>query len=336
MVRAFITALILTGVTGAHAQAPCRFVVSSSRENLRQLREQWNMLRLVPQSAELESRRLISESDWELELRLGKTRPWMVYGQQTLEDWDLARAWIDEGSLSLADLNVGLLKEIHRRACLRHGFLTYDQRRLALRLNQGEIDAGTYRAAIAQLYSQDQGVRTVSPHPELLGAYRSDPLEDYEHTGEHEFADGQRRLLAWEIQRAKNNPYFEIDQRSLKKLENGLYSGTIRYLKHNEIETAVEYEIGIVKKRLENTRDPLTQLRAILELETALLTIHPFVDGNGRTIRLVSDLLFRSIGLPPPVRSGKWDLFMTIDERVFYTIRAMNAYLELYRNRGVP
>jgi fido (protein-threonine AMPylation protein) len=48
-------------------------------------------------------------------------------------------------------------------------------------------------------------------------------------------------------------------------------------------------------------------LRVVARLEHWLIGIHPFNDGNGRTIRLMGDYLLKSLGLPAPIYWTTWD-----------------------------
>lgn len=56
-----------------------------------------------------------------------------------------------------------------------------------------------------------------------------------------------------------------------------------------------------------STEKPADPLRTVARLEHWLLGIHPFNDGNGRTVRLLADYLLRSLGLPTPLYWTTWN-----------------------------
>ena len=60
-------------------------------------------------------------------------------------------------------------------------------------------------------------------------------------------------------------------------------------------------------------------LSRLAELHGELIVIHPFRDGNGRTVRLLCDLLLMQAG-HPPIQSGAFDNKKTRDE-YFVAIR---------------
>ena len=67
--------------------------------------------------------------------------------------------------------------------------------------------------------------------------------------------------------------------------------------------------------------------------EKKLISIHPFVDGNGRTIRLMRDLIYTQFNLPPPYLVSENELFMTESELIESTLVGMRLHLEAF-NKG--
>jgi hypothetical protein len=58
-----------------------------------------------------------------------------------------------------------------------------------------------------------------------------------------------------------------------------------------------------------------------------MLAAHPFQDGNGRSIRLLGDLVFQRYGLPPPLYPNERDLEMADAEAVQFILRGMRDYI---------
>lgn len=70
----------------------------------------------------------------------------------------------------------------------------------------------------------------------------------------------------------------------------------------------------------------------IVELQRHIVMIHPFLDGNGRSSRFLTDFLFGVIGLPPPLYPNEQDLVGSAEDSREFALKAMEAYLAAYRN----
>jgi ADP-ribose pyrophosphatase YjhB (NUDIX family) len=71
---------------------------------------------------------------------------------------------------------------------------------------------------------------------------------------------------------------------------------------------------------------------AILNFQKEIVIIHPFLDGNGRSSRLVTDYLFRVLGLPPPLSPNERDIMSSVLEAREFALGQMRAYLLAYRD----
>ena len=69
----------------------------------------------------------------------------------------------------------------------------------------------------------------------------------------------------------------------------------------NEIDEEVQYLRSISKeiRRSRNVDDLLAYLDLCVEVNCELIKVHPFMDGNGRTIRAFTNKLLEDAGLPP-------------------------------------
>jgi Fic family protein len=75
------------------------------------------------------------------------------------------------------------------------------------------------------------------------------------------------------------------------------------YLAYNKVSRAVDDFCGWLNQEVANvdTTDIATCYRLSFEAHFRLVTIHPWVDGNGRTTRLVMNMIQRQLGLVPSI-----------------------------------
>ena len=69
----------------------------------------------------------------------------------------------------------------------------------------------------------------------------------------------------------------------------------------------------------ENEDNILEYINKCLELKSRLIEIHPFRDGNGRTMRALTNLLFKLANIPP--------IYVKLSERDTY-LKGMSSALE--------
>ena len=131
------------------------------------------------------------------------------------------------------------------------------------------------------------------------------PLRDHLEATGHQEALGYMRSLA-----AGNEPLREIDIRNLHRLvlskvspeEAGKYSSHERAISGSPLRLPSPAEVPALMRDfglwLEAT--PATP-EAAFDAHEKLVTIHPFSDGNGRTARLLMNLLLLRAGYPPLV-----------------------------------
>jgi len=66
------------------------------------------------------------------------------------------------------------------------------------------------------------------------------------------------------------------------------------------------------------------------EVQLALVSLHPFVDGNGRTSRLIMDRVLKEVGLPPTLlEDTSNDLYMTPKEWASEIQKGLRTYVEI-------
>ena len=67
-------------------------------------------------------------------------------------------------------------------------------------------------------------------------------------------------------------------------------------------------------------------IKNVILLYKALISIHPFLDGNGRTIRLLCDALYLHRKLPVPLSIESMDYFTSSSELMEETIKKMKEF----------
>ncbi|MBP9682767.1 MAG: Fic family protein, partial [Bacteriovorax sp.] len=72
-------------------------------------------------------------------------------------------------------------------------------------------------------------------------------------------------------------------------------------------------------------------IKNVVILEKMLIAIHPFLDGNGRTIRLLSDALYLKRKLPLPLHPRKDDFYKPTADLIEETFSLMQDYSNAYR-----
>lgn len=131
------------------------------------------------------------------------------------------------------------------------------------------------------------------------------PLKDHLEAVGHHDALGYVRTLAGTAE-----PVREVDVRAIHRLvmerlepaEAGKYSDHERFIKGSSVILPSPGEIGPLMSDFGQwlLRTPASP-ECAFEAHARLVTIHPFSDGNGRTARLLMNLLLMKDGYPPVV-----------------------------------
>lgn len=116
----------------------------------------------------------------------------------------------------------------------------------------------------------------------------------------------------------------ESSTHSIHQKEDGLYYGWFWYPSANIVEEAVEDIFNWANKYIQiwksgdhSQYDPFT---VAVVVKHALLYIHPFIEGNGRTVKGIRDKILEIFEILPERRINLWhDLDMTIEQDVALT-----------------
>ncbi len=226
-------------------------------------------------------------------------------------DWYGGVAYVNANAFG-KPLSVDLLKEIHKRACANMAFRGYEGRRIAKRLRDGEITKDEFRALLARAY-KDEPISGTN-HRSLVGELRSDPIDQLAHHGNQTDMNGRRYMTEAEFQGLSKNPNLSMVPGSMTKESDGKIRAEFRYVDVAKVEATVRDVLDRTNQSIANGKSVEDKVRAIVTMQRDLLSAHPFLDGNGRTVRLLADLLYNRIGLPHPARPNERDLEMSIEE----------------------
>lgn len=241
-------------------------------------------------------------------------------------DWYGGVAYVNADAFG-APLSLDLLKEMHKRSCANMAFRGFEGRRIAKRLRDGEITKEEFRALLKRAY-KDESV-SGTDHRTLVGELRSDPIDQLAHHGNQTDSNGRRYMTENEFNGLSNNPNLSLVPGSVTKEPDGKIRAEFRYVDAAKVESAVKEIIERTNKTIEKAKSVDEKVRAVVVMQRDLLSAHPFLDGNGRTVRLVADLLYNRMGLPHPARPNERDLEMPIDEAVEYVRQQMIRTLKI-------
>jgi len=280
----------------------------------------------------VDARRLISRRDWDAALGRVPCEPWNGYGADALATWmDAVRRVSSQPPTR--PVSGAFLREIHRWAMSGHYFKGYERRRIQAALGRGQITRAEHDALLARVERGERVYFSGADHARLPGAFRSDPLDSFVHNGESFLPDGRRYMIRDELDRLRSNRLFSVDETSLVEIRPGRFLGAVHYPAVHRIEEEVRNVLERAERALQRPVPPAEVVRAVVETGRDLMSIHPFIDGNGRTIRLLADFMLNVRGLPPPLYPNELDVMMTLDEAFHFTLRGMVDYVG--RTEGV-
>ena len=273
----------------------------------------------------LEAKRLINQKDWKKVSDQKKAEPWLAYGDKTIKDWFNAREYI----LSLPKdrkIDSVLLKKIHKITTKNHKFHGFEGRRLLKKKNSGEISQEEFSTLLKRAYKDNEELAGVS-HSSLRGVFRKDAIDQIEHKGSSFKSDKSRYFTKTELEELRKNKYITVVESSLKKTGDA-YTGKALYLDVSQVEKAVKEILKSSNQKLKQAKTKRDIIETVVLMEKNLISVHPFLDGNGRSIRLLGDYVLRKYNLPPSLYPNESDLTMPLKEAVDFRIKGMKDYLK--------
>ncbi len=286
----------------------------------------------TPVNEAVDLRRLINEEDWTKAMSAPESapRPWLYYGEATAQDWlDTAR-WISEGADG-RPITLELLQEIHRRAMKNHFFVGAENRRIVAEAKARGLPRDE-TIETARRVMREKTSPSGRDHAQFRGSLRSSPVDDLPHDGSTLLPGNQRAFTVEEFEAMKRNPYMKLDPEHppIASADGTSVRTRFRYVEPTRVKAAAEEIIAQLKRDLASARTNEDVILAVVRMNRQMLAAHPFQDGNGRSIRLLGDLVFQRYGLPPALYPNERDLEMTDAEAVQFILRGMRDYQEAH------
>lgn len=280
---------------------------------------------------ELDGQRLINEEDWPKAVAQFPQQPWRYYGQDTIADWLEGLRFINRDADGMP-IGPDLLKKIHGITARSLKFHGYEGRRIRKLFEEGKLTEAEFTASLKLAYEEDHNF-SGTDHALLRGQLRSDPVDLIRHYGSSVKSDGKRYLSLAELEAIRANPFMKVEEAKIQEFEPGKFDGFAYYVPSNQVEKKTAEVLETASRELGSAKSKSEIARAVVKMEKDLVSVHPFLDGNGRSIRLLGDLILARHGLPPSLRPNESDLVMSIDEAVEFRRRGMIDYLNALERR---
>ena len=174
-----------------------------------------------------------------------------------LADWKKGLEFIFANSKSIS-LNSADLKKIHSIA--------------------------TEHMSFSKSIQRSQAISNEISNPKFSGQYRSTDADYFVSNGDHMDSSGQRYFKLNEIDGYLNNPFFFI--RNVKRTSEQTYEAEAHFVAPRDIENLINVVMLESQKAVIKSKSKREYILNIFKLYKALISIHPFSDGNGRSIRL--------------------------------------------------
>jgi hypothetical protein len=278
---------------------------------------------------EVDGMRLVNSWDW---LLAGEKSPHHVYGKTTYDAWEKAARFVREKGKE-AEIGSEFMKQIHAIAMEGHYYRGYERRRIEQAMAAKTLSRAEGKALLDRIDRGEKVFFSGTSHLELHGGYRQEAVDDFVHNGDEFFPNGQRYFGAEELKAYRANPYLEVVEKTIRPMGEGKYIGEVRYVKSTEISKTVDKIFAELRNELRLATNDLERVYAITKFQRHMVTVHPFLDGNGRTIRLFADMLYDRYGLPPPLVFHEAELVIHSDEDASKTRAAMALYVKVLENQ---
>ena len=278
----------------------------------------------------IEAKRLINQEDWKRFSSSMKGRTWESYGEDTMKAWFKGREYV----LALPPdkkIDSQLLKDIHKITTENHKFHGFEGRRILKRRKDGEISQEEFKSLLNKAYKNDEEIAGVS-HSSLRGLYRHDPIDQVIHRGSSFNSDGSRYFTKNELEELRRNKYINVDESTIKQTGKNSYTGTAYFMDVNKVEESVEQILQNTENQLKKAKNLSQVLTTVVTMSKDLISVHPFLDGNGRTIRFLGDYILSRYNLPPSLYPNESDLTMSLESAVDFHLTGMRDYLREHQN----
>jgi len=235
--------------------------------------------------------------------------------------------WIASGADG-RPIDLDLLQEIHRRAMKNHFFVGAENRRIIADAKARGVPREEFLQDTRYVMREKKTILGLD-HSRFRGTLRTTSVDDLPHDGSLQLPGNQRAFSREEYEAMKKNPYMipDPDHPPVFSPDGATVRARFRYIPPQRVEAATREILTELNQALRTAKTNEDIILAVVRMNRQLLATHPFQDGNGRSIRLLSDLVFQRYGLPPPLYPNERDLEMTDTEAVQFILKGMNDYL---------
>lgn len=214
-------------------------------------------------------------------------------------DWKKAHEKFVVGAKEFP-IQIKTLQDIHAAVARNQYYAGFERRRVREAFRAGSLGENE---AVDALMNIDRGISfTKLDHRSFAGKLRKDPLDSFVYTGE--VASGNR-IPREDFDGMSNNPFFWRDSKSVKKFPGEQYEARFYYVPPPLVEKVTKEVIERAAAHLEAAKTDEEYMFYSAALLRDLVTIHPFLDGNGRSIRLFIDMILAKRGLALPMKPLK-------------------------------
>jgi len=272
--------------------------------------------RLLAFKPETDLPRIFERSDWAKMKDLASLPE--LLKDPAVKNWIETNNWLFANRNKL-QFSLALFKDIHRRALKDNYYFGYERRRIREAYQKGKISKN--QAITALKLNQEKVSFTGKIPADFAGKFRTEDLDIIVDRG---WTSSPNTRL--EILNASLKPFFEIDPASVKGLENEMFIADIYAPPSHKVEVLAADLFEQAQVSLKETKNNEEYLKKVLELQDALMSLHPFLDGNGRSIRLLTDFLLVQRGLPPLAHPLENDFYKSPAQLATEAKAAMTEY----------
>ncbi len=270
----------------------------------------------------MEARRLVNTEDW----LHASGNALEVYGPKVYSNWSMAARY-GSSVAKTAEIGPELLKTLHTIALQDHYFVGHEKRRVERDLAEGKISPEVAAERLSHVNLRDRVVYSGVDQASLAGKFRSDPLDSFVHNGDQK-SDQGRWMAGPDLESFRKNPYLKVDEATIRERRPGQFTGDVHFVPPAEVEKAVSEIFAQLNLDLAASKTDRERVVAICRMRRDLMTVHPFLDGNGRAIRLLADLLYERYDLPPPIQFHERDMNMDPVWDLSITLQGMRLHIE--------
>ncbi|MBS1961924.1 MAG: Fic family protein [Bdellovibrionales bacterium] len=222
-------------------------------------------------------------------------------------------------------VDVNFLKQIHKDSMKDSYFWGYEYRRLKQAIVEKKVDPVAANAALKKLETTPVPF-TGTDHNTLLGVFRSEAVDNWNLQPDHVLPGGQKYFTASEMKEIKSSRYLELVPESVKEISPGKFTAKVSFTSSSRVESAVNEIIDRTNKGIASGT-PQAKLETIARGIQDLMSVHPFIDGNGRSIRFFADAWFTRSGFPTPYLISEEDLLLSTPDFTRNLLRGMDEHL---------